>query len=44
MKNQYNIEVEHIARVEGHGNIRIGIEDGELTECSLGSGRDPPIL
>lgn len=29
-----NIEVEHIARVEGHGNIRIAIEDGELTECA----------
>ena len=29
-----NIEVEHIARVEGHGNIRIGIENGELTECA----------
>jgi coenzyme F420-reducing hydrogenase alpha subunit len=29
-----NIEVEHIARVEGHGNIRIGIENGKLTECS----------
>ncbi len=28
------IEVEHIARVEGHGNIRIQIEDGELVECS----------
>ena len=28
------IEVEHIARVEGHGNIRIGIENGELSECS----------
>jgi coenzyme F420-reducing hydrogenase alpha subunit len=29
-----NIAVEHIARVEGHGNIRIGIENGEMTECS----------
>jgi coenzyme F420-reducing hydrogenase alpha subunit len=29
-----NIEVEHIARVEGHGNIRIGIKNGELTECA----------
>ncbi len=29
-----NIEVEHIARVEGHGNIRIGIKNGQLTECS----------
>jgi len=28
------IEVEHIARVEGHGNISIGIENGQLTECS----------
>jgi coenzyme F420-reducing hydrogenase alpha subunit len=28
-----HIEVEHIARVEGHGNIKIGIENGELTEC-----------
>jgi coenzyme F420-reducing hydrogenase alpha subunit len=29
-----NIEVEHIARVEGHGNIRIGIDNGKLAECS----------
>jgi coenzyme F420-reducing hydrogenase alpha subunit len=29
-----NIEIEHIARVEGHGNIRIGIENGKMTECS----------
>lgn len=28
------IKVEHIARVEGHGNIHIGIENGQLTECS----------
>lgn len=28
------IEVEHIARVEGHGNIHIGIENGKLTECT----------
>ncbi len=28
------IEVEHIARVEGHGNIHIGIENGVLTECT----------
>lgn len=27
------IEVEHVARVEGHGNIHIGIENGKLTEC-----------
>jgi coenzyme F420-reducing hydrogenase alpha subunit len=29
-----NIGVEHIARVEGHGNIRIRIEDGKLAECT----------
>ncbi len=28
-----NINVEHIARVEGHGDIRIQIEDGELVQC-----------
>lgn len=28
------IDVEHVARVEGHGNIKIGIEKGELTECT----------
>ena len=34
LEEPVNIEVEHIARVEGHGNIRIGIENGELTECA----------
>ena len=29
-----NINVEHIARVEGHGDIHIQIEDGELVDCS----------
>ena len=29
-----NIGVEHIARVEGHGNIRIRVEDGKLAECT----------
>jgi coenzyme F420-reducing hydrogenase alpha subunit len=29
-----NIEVEHIARVEGHGDIQIQIEDGQLAECA----------
>jgi coenzyme F420-reducing hydrogenase alpha subunit len=29
-----NIEVEHIARVEGHGNIHIQIEDNQLKECT----------
>lgn len=28
------IEVEHIARVEGHGNIKIRVEDGKLAECT----------
>ncbi len=29
-----NIQVEHIARVEGHGNIKIRIEEGRLAECA----------
>ena len=28
------IDVEHLARVEGHGNIKIRIEKGQLKECS----------
>jgi len=28
-----DINVQHIARVEGHGDIRIQIEDGELVRC-----------
>jgi len=28
------IEVEHVARVEGHGNIKIQIEEGRLIDCS----------
>ena len=28
-----DIQVEHIARVEGHGDIKIRIENGELAEC-----------
>ncbi|MFN2176335.1 MAG: Ni/Fe hydrogenase subunit alpha [Anaerolineales bacterium] len=31
--NPIDINVEHIARVEGHGDIRIQIEDGELLRC-----------
>ena len=34
LKEPVSISVEHIARVEGHGNIRIEIEDGELKDCS----------
>jgi coenzyme F420-reducing hydrogenase alpha subunit len=28
------IGVEHLARVEGHGNIKIHIEDGQLLDCT----------
>ncbi len=34
LESSVKIEVEHIARVEGHGNIHIGIENGEMTECT----------
>jgi coenzyme F420-reducing hydrogenase alpha subunit len=29
-----NISVEHLARVEGHGNIHISIENNKLAECT----------
>ena len=28
-----HIEVDHIARIEGHGDIRLSIEDGKVSEC-----------
>ncbi len=34
LEKPIDIHVEHVARVEGHGNIHIGIENGKLTECS----------
>ena len=34
LEKPIDIQVEHIARVEGHGNIKIGIQDGKLTECT----------
>ena len=33
MKVNMNIDVHHIARVEGHGNIHITVRDGELIEA-----------
>ena len=29
------IHVDHIARVEGHGDIRLVIEDGQVTTCEM---------
>ena len=34
LKKPVKIQVDHVARVEGHGNIKIGIEDGKLIECT----------
>ncbi len=33
MKVNCNINIHHLARVEGHGNIRINIQDGKLKEA-----------
>ena len=33
MKIDLNIDVHHLARVEGHGNIRVRIKDGKLEEA-----------
>ncbi len=29
------IEVDHLARIEGHGDLHLCIENGEVTECNL---------
>jgi sulfhydrogenase subunit alpha len=34
MSNKHHIVIEHLARIEGHGNIKIKIENGELKEAS----------
>lgn len=33
MKIDLNIDVHHLARVEGHGNIRVSVQDGQLVEA-----------
>ncbi len=33
MKVNLNVDVHHLARVEGHGNIKIVVKDGEVTEA-----------
>lgn len=33
MKVQLNVDVHHLTRVEGHGNIKVRIEDGEVREA-----------
>jgi len=35
MPNNVNINVKHITRVEGHGNIKVDVKNGELKECKL---------
>ena len=30
-----SISVDHVARIEGHGDIRLVIEDGQVTTCEM---------
>ena len=39
--NNVSIDVRHITRVEGHGNITVRVEDGELTRLELGIVESP---
>jgi coenzyme F420-reducing hydrogenase alpha subunit len=34
MKVNLNVDVHHLTRVEGHGNIRVRVEDGKLREAA----------
>lgn len=33
MKINLNVDLHHLARVEGHGNIRVSVKDGEIREA-----------
>lgn len=35
MTKSTQIEVNHITRIEGHGNIKVNVANGELLECKL---------
>ncbi|EKE19077.1 MAG: hypothetical protein ACD_9C00148G0001 [uncultured bacterium] len=35
MTNNIHVDVHHITRVEGHGNIKVDIENGVIKECNL---------
>ncbi len=35
MPNNVKVDVHHITRVEGHGNIKVDVSNGELKECKL---------
>ena len=35
MSNNVKVDVHHITRVEGHGNIKVDVSNGELKECKL---------
>lgn len=35
MPNNVKVDVKHITRIEGHGNIKLDVQSGELKECKL---------
>jgi len=35
MSDNVKVNVEHITRVEGHGNIKVDVRNGELKDCKL---------
>jgi coenzyme F420-reducing hydrogenase alpha subunit len=35
MSHSFNIDVHHVTRVEGHGNIVVNVKNGKLEECRL---------
>ncbi len=39
--SQVEIDVKHITRVEGHGNIRVSLQDGEITRLELAIVESP---
>ena len=40
MKLDLNVDVHHLTRVEGHGNIHVRVVDGELAQGDSGPAED----
>lgn len=34
MKINFDIDVHHVTRIEGHGNIKVSVSDGKIADCS----------
>jgi sulfhydrogenase subunit alpha len=43
-KKSVNIDIHHLTRVEGHGNIVVDVQNGELKQCDLDDHGDAALF